>query len=106
MISSTLAQRSRNTAHRRPGSPAPAPAASRSDAQLRRRIEGELRSSGHRPLWCVTLLVEDGTVLLEGTVSSYYLKQLAQEAVRRIDGVRRIDNGLTVRRGRKFRPNS
>jgi osmotically-inducible protein OsmY len=39
---------------------------------------------------------EDGRVVLLGTVSSYYQKQMAQEAVRRVEGLRGIDNRLTV----------
>lgn len=39
----------------------------------------------------------DGRVLLTGTVGSYYEKQLAQELVRRFDGVKQIDNRIQVR---------
>ena len=37
-----------------------------------------------------------GAVVLEGVVSSYYQKQMAQEIIRRIDGVSWIDNRLQV----------
>ena len=37
-----------------------------------------------------------GRVVLRGTVSSYYQKQMAQEAVRRLQGVEGIDNHLEV----------
>ncbi len=37
-----------------------------------------------------------GTVILKGTVTSYYKKQMAQEAIRRVDGVEQIDNQLCV----------
>jgi osmotically-inducible protein OsmY len=37
-----------------------------------------------------------GHVVLEGKVGSYYQKQMAQEAIRRIEGVRGIDNRLEV----------
>ena len=36
------------------------------------------------------------TLFLTGCVPSYYLKQLAQTAVRHIEGVRRIANELEV----------
>ena len=39
---------------------------------------------------------EAGHVVLRGIVNSYYHKQLAQEAVRRLDGVRSIENHLEV----------
>ena len=35
-------------------------------------------------------------VTLRGTVESYYQKQMAQETLRRIDGVEEIENRLTV----------
>jgi hypothetical protein len=37
-----------------------------------------------------------GLVTLRGTVGTFYQKQLAQEALRRVDGVERIDNELEV----------
>ncbi len=39
---------------------------------------------------------QDGRVVLRGVVSSYYQKQLAQEAVRRLDGIEQIENELEV----------
>jgi osmotically-inducible protein OsmY len=39
---------------------------------------------------------QEGHVVLRGTVRSYYHKQMAQEILRRVNGVRRIDNHLEV----------
>lgn len=39
---------------------------------------------------------QQGRVVLRGTVSSYYHKQLAQEAVRGLEGVDSIENRLEV----------
>ncbi len=39
---------------------------------------------------------EQGHVTLLGVVSSYYQKQMAQEALRRVDGVESIENHLEV----------
>ena len=39
---------------------------------------------------------EDGCVTLRGTVNSFFQKQMAQEAVRRVDGVEEISNDLEV----------
>ena len=39
---------------------------------------------------------EAGTVVLKGTVTSFFQKQMAQEAVRRVHGVELIDNQLEV----------
>lgn len=49
---------------------------------------------GLRDICCEEL--EDGVISIRGRVSSYYCKQLAQEIVRRIQGVRCIYNQLTV----------
>ena len=38
----------------------------------------------------------DGRVTLHGTVHSYYQKQMAQEALRRLEGVQTIDNRIEV----------
>jgi osmotically-inducible protein OsmY len=38
----------------------------------------------------------DGRVVLRGVVSSYYHKQMAQEALRRLEGVDAIENRLEV----------
>ncbi len=39
----------------------------------------------------------EGRVTLEGQVTSYFEKQMAQEALRQIEGVDQIDNLLTVK---------
>ena len=39
---------------------------------------------------------EQGHVTLRGVVRSYFQKQMAQEAVRRVDGVEEIHNELEV----------
>jgi osmotically-inducible protein OsmY len=38
----------------------------------------------------------DGHVVLKGNVRSFFEKQMAQEAIRRVDGVQAIDNLLEV----------
>ena len=37
-----------------------------------------------------------GRVVLQGTVGTYYQKQMAQEALRRVEGVCEIENRLEV----------
>jgi len=39
---------------------------------------------------------QDGLLVLRGTVSSFYQKQIAQEAVRNLDGVRQVRNEIQV----------
>jgi hypothetical protein len=42
--------------------------------------------------------IETGVLRLRGSVPSYYLKQLAQELVLDLEGVRRVDNQICVAR--------
>jgi osmotically-inducible protein OsmY len=44
----------------------------------------------------ITLSASRGEVILTGVVASFYEKQLAQEFVRRFDGVQQIDNRIEV----------
>lgn len=45
--------------------------------------------------------IEQEQVILSGIVNSYYAKQLAQESVSRVAGVRRVHNRLTVEPAQK-----
>jgi osmotically-inducible protein OsmY len=60
------------------------------------RIHEALVSSPHVPAPQVRVEAADGCVVLKGSVRSFFQKQMAQEAIRRIDGVQRIDNLLEV----------
>ena len=55
-------------------------------------IKGNPHLSGHQ-VFCHE---EGGTVILQGRVRSYYQKQMAQEALRNLEGVERIVNDLQV----------
>lgn len=55
-------------------------------------IKGNPHLSGHQ-VFCSE---EGGTVILHGRVRSYYQKQMAQEALRNLQGVERIVNDLQV----------
>lgn len=44
----------------------------------------------------IGIRADHGVVVLHGEVHSFYEKQLAQEVVRHIDGVTRIDNQIEV----------
>lgn len=63
------------------------------NADVRRGLE----TSGYGELRTITCRVEGGIVTLNGRVSSYYLKQIAQSIVGRQAGVCRIENLLDVR---------
>jgi osmotically-inducible protein OsmY len=65
-------------------------------APLFERIHEALTSNPHVPSRHVRVEAADGRVVLKGSVRSFFQKQMAQEAIRRIDGVQRIDNLLEV----------
>jgi osmotically-inducible protein OsmY len=55
-----------------------------------------LRQSPYRLLRCIRCDLHDGVLTLRGFVDSYYLKQTAQEVVRRVPGVELIANRIEV----------
>jgi hypothetical protein len=55
-----------------------------------------LRSSARIDLRLLTAIETEEEIILRGTVSSYYLKQLAQETVLPLLGERRLRNELAV----------
>jgi osmotically-inducible protein OsmY len=61
------------------------------------RIHEALTTSPHVPSRRqVRIEAAEGHVLLQGNVRSFFEKQMAQEAIRRVDGVQRIENRLEV----------
>jgi osmotically-inducible protein OsmY len=58
--------------------------------------EGCLRRHPYGALKSVSCDCRDGVLVLRGCLPSYYLKQVAQEVVARLEGVRRIDNQIQV----------
>lgn len=60
------------------------------------QIRGALGQSHFLSPRQVQIEATDGNVRLEGTVSSFYQKQMAQELVRRVDGVEQVENQLQV----------
>src|SRR4051812_14143584 len=63
---------------------------------LLEKARDQLRRSPYLELRRVNCDYRDGTLTLAGIVSSYYLRQVAQATVLRVDGVRSIANGLQV----------
>ncbi len=57
-----------------------------------------VRAYQHPVLKQVSCEMDDGVLTLRGRVPSYYLKQVAQAAVSRANGVRRIENRIEVAR--------
>lgn len=58
--------------------------------------QARLMRSPYLELHHVLCEFHEGVLTLRGCVSRYYLKQVAQNAVRRLDGVAEIDNQLDV----------
>jgi osmotically-inducible protein OsmY len=55
-----------------------------------------LKASSYRPLAALACRVDRGVVELAGVVPTFYLKQLAQEAVLRLDHVKQVKNRVQV----------
>ena len=60
------------------------------------RVEVAVQSSPYLSGRRLRIETEAGHVVLHGTVGTYFQKQMAQEALRRVAGVERIENRLVV----------
>jgi osmotically-inducible protein OsmY len=63
---------------------------------LHKLVDEALNQSPYFARRGVKVEAQEGQVVLRGTVRSYYHKQMAQEILRRVDGVQRIENQLEV----------
>ncbi|MEM1303837.1 MAG: BON domain-containing protein [Planctomycetota bacterium] len=70
---------------------APAPTDALAD-----RVHTALESSPHLSVRSMRIEAEHGHIRLAGDVGSFFEKQIAQEVVRRVDGVDRVENLLQV----------
>jgi osmotically-inducible protein OsmY len=68
------------------------------DDEIAGRAYLALATSGYRSLRNLQVFCNNGRVTLEGQLPTYYLKQLAQSLVQRVDGVREVDNTVSVQR--------
>ncbi len=66
------------------------------DTPLKVRVHTALQSNPHVRNRDLHLETERGRVTLRGEVGTYFQKQMAQEAVRYVDGVCEISNELQV----------
>lgn len=55
-----------------------------------------LTTNPHVPFQDLRIETAEGRVVLKGNVKTFFQKQMAQEAVRRVDGVQQIENLLQV----------
>ena len=67
-----------------------------SDHDLLQRLTRFLDERGYPPHRALELEVEQGTVVVHGRVPSYHMRQIAVECIKRVAGVRRIVDRITV----------
>jgi hypothetical protein len=65
-------------------------------ARIQQQVRYCLESSSYAPLRSLRCRIADGALVIQGEVHSYYLKQVAQELVRRLKLVHPIVNEVTV----------
>ena len=65
-------------------------------AKFDERVQSALTGQAGVPQRNLRFEASEGCVTLHGTVHSYYQKQMAQEALRRLEGVQTIDNKIEV----------
>jgi osmotically-inducible protein OsmY len=63
---------------------------------LLEQVQGALSRSPYVTARDLRVETNEGVVRLEGAVRSFFHKQMAQELIRRVDGVERIENCLQV----------
>jgi osmotically-inducible protein OsmY len=63
---------------------------------LDEQVQGALSRSPYISARDLRVEAREGVVRLEGAVRSFFHKQMAQETIRRLDGVERIENCLQV----------
>lgn len=63
---------------------------------LLEQVHGVLNRSRYATPRELKIQASQGVVRLEGAVRSFFEKQMAQELIRRVDGVERIENHLQV----------
>ena len=72
--------------------PIPIPAAARPSAHF----DPESATNAYLALKNISCEFRDGVLTLRGSLPSYYLKQVAQEAVVATEGVERVENHIEV----------
>jgi osmotically-inducible protein OsmY len=74
----------------------PEPWISKEKQLVQAEAQSRLRTSGYYELHVVSCDFHEGVLTLRGRVSSFYLKQVAQELIRRMDGAEEVNNRLEV----------
>lgn len=63
---------------------------------LRQRVDSAIKGNPHLTRHRVFCQEESGIVVLHGRVGSFFQKQMAQETLKRLDGVEKVINELQV----------
>jgi len=66
------------------------------NAQFEQAVFQRIGHTGHQGLRRINVIVENHRIVLSGTVTSYYLKQMAQEAARQACPNLKVYNDLDV----------
>jgi len=66
------------------------------ESALNSLISATIEQNPHLKCRKLRFETQEGRVVLRGVVNSYYQKQMAQEALRRLEGVDHIENHLEV----------
>jgi osmotically-inducible protein OsmY len=69
---------------------------SATDTALISRIDEAIQTNPHISGRTLRFQTDGNRVVLHGAVASYFQKQMAQEAIRRVEGVEQIENCLEV----------
>jgi hypothetical protein len=73
------------------------PAETASESAVRAQVRAALRAAGYPALADLDCRLVNGSIVLSGTVPTYYLKQVAQTVVLRLGATLRLDNCVLVR---------
>jgi osmotically-inducible protein OsmY len=63
---------------------------------LHQKVSAALQTSPHLQAKNLRFEAYEGRITLQGQVSTWYQKQMAQETLLRLDGVHRVENQLEV----------
>jgi len=74
----------------------PSPSVVMVTSDLKRVAESRLRDSGYQPLRFLKCTCRGDVVIIDGRVPSFFLKQMAQTFVGKLESVRRVENNVEV----------
>ena len=74
-----------------------------SDYQVTREVRRALDASGYTQFRQLQVICHDGCIGLQGTLPTWYLKQVAQTVVMAVAPLLPIDNGILVRKAKSCR---